>query len=211
MAPGTNPVLRLDFADTHPKEVQTYRPEEVQAMLVTALETDIALLPFLSLGLFCGIRPEGELLKLEWSDIHFGAHPQVVIRPEVSKTRRRRFVDLSENAVAWIETYRQRGGILSGKVVPFSLQILARKRRRNRELAGVRRQIQQGMRHTYCSSWLALHKNVNALVLQSGHDSVDTMWRNYHRGVTEAEAREFWSILPPQEEQRKIIHLGAVL
>jgi integrase len=208
MAPGTNPILRLDFADTHPQEVQTYRPEEVQAMLASALETDIALLPFLVLGFFCGIRPEGELLKLEWSDIHFGAHPQVVIRAEVSKTRRRRFVDLSENALAWIETYRQHGGSSSGKVVPFSLPILGRKRRHNRKLAGVSRQIQQGMRHTYCSNWLALHKDVNALVLQSGHDSVDTMWRNYHRGTPEAEAKQFWSIMPPEAEQRKIIRLA---
>jgi hypothetical protein len=56
--------------------------------------------------------------------------------------------------------------------------------------------IQQGMRHTFCSNWPAFHKDVNELVLQSGHDSVDTMWRNYHKGVTEAEAQKFWSIRP---------------
>jgi hypothetical protein len=49
------------------------------------------------------------------------------------------------------------------------------------------------MRHTFCSNWLALHKDVNELVLQSGHDSVDTMWRNYHKGVTEKEAKKFHS------------------
>ena len=43
---------------------------------------------------------------------------------------------------------------------------------------------------------LALHKDVNELVLQSGHDSVDTMWRNYHKGVTEKEAKNFWAIRP---------------
>jgi hypothetical protein len=64
------------------------------------------------------------------------------------------------------------------------------------------------MRHTFCSNWLALHKDVNKLVLQSGHDSVDVMWRNYHRGVTETEAREFWSIRPPGEGS-KIILLAA--
>ncbi len=53
---------------------------------------------------------------------------------------------------------------------------------------------QPGMCRTYCSSWLALHKDVNKLVLQSGHDSVDTVWRHYHRGTTEAAAKEFWAL-----------------
>lgn len=58
--------------------------------------------------------------------------------------------------------------------------------------------IPQGMRHTFCSNWLALHKDVNELVLQSGHDSVETMWHNYHKGVTEKEAKKFWAIQPPE-------------
>jgi hypothetical protein len=44
-----------------------------------------------------------------------------------------------------------------------------------------------------------MNKDVNELVLQTGHDSVDTMWRNYHKGVTEAEAKKFWSIMPPAD------------
>jgi len=41
-----------------------------------------------------------------------------------------------------------------------------------------------------------MHKDINKLVLQSGHTSVDTMWRHYHRGTTEAEAKKFWAIMP---------------
>jgi len=61
------------------------------------------------------------------------------------------------------------------------------------------RSIQQGMRHTYCSNWLAMHQDVNKLVLQSGHDSAETMWKHYHRGTTKADARKFWAIVPPRE------------
>jgi hypothetical protein len=32
-------------------------------------ENDSALLPFLALGFFCGIRPNGELEEIEWRDI----------------------------------------------------------------------------------------------------------------------------------------------
>ena len=61
------------------------------------------------------------------------------------------------------------------------------------------------MRHTYCSNWLAKHTDINKLVLQSGHDSVDTMWRHYHRGTTEAEAKKFWAIRPKKLGPANII------
>jgi len=54
--------------------------------------------------------------------------------------------------------------------------------------------------------WLAVHKDVNALVLQSGHSNVTTMWENYHRGVKKADAQKFWEILPPTSDE-KIVYL----
>jgi hypothetical protein len=66
----------------------------------------------------------------------------------------------------------------------------------NRKAADIEKWMHQGMRHTYCSNWLAAHQDINKLVLQSGHDSVDTMWRHYHRGTTQAEAKNFWKIRP---------------
>jgi integrase len=201
-----NPIDRLDFADRPRHEVVTVPIDQVSAILQHALENDLELLPFLTLGFFCGIRPDGELLELEWSDVKL-AENEVVIRPEVSKTNRRRFVDLSDNAKAWLAAYAERGGVMAGKVVRYTESELRRHRRANWQAAGIVDWPQQGMRHTYCSNWLAVHKDVNRLVLMSGHDSVDTMWRNYHAGIPEAEAKRFWEITPPTAE-RKIIHLA---
>jgi hypothetical protein len=133
------------------------------------------------------------------SDVVFEENT-IVIRPEVSKTNRRRFPRLSANAQSWLEAYRTRGGGFEGKIVPFTPNVLRKKRRANWSAAADEKAkwIQQGMHHTFCSNWLALHKDVNELVLQSEHDSVDTMWRNYHKGVTEKEAKKFWAIRPPE-------------
>jgi integrase/recombinase XerD len=191
-----NPIARLDFAEVKRKEIETIPSDKVKAMLVHALENDLGLLPYLVFGFFAGVRPDGELQKVEWQDIKL-AEGTIVIRPEVSKTNRRRFPKISTNAAAWIEVYRQHGGTFEGKVAPYSDSELREHRKANWTAAGVTKWIQQGMRHTFCSNWLALHKDVNELVLQSGHDSVDTMWRNYHKGVTEAEAKKFWAINPP--------------
>ncbi|HET9377719.1 MAG TPA: site-specific integrase [Chthoniobacterales bacterium] len=192
-----NPILKLDFAHRVRREVQTIPAPIVAKMLNHAIENDLQLVPFLVLGFFAGIRPDGELQKVEWSDILFDENT-IVIRPEVSKTNRRRFPRLSANAQSWLDEYKRGGGATEGKIVPFTSNILRTKRRAN-WLAAVgenAKWIQQGMRHTFCSNWLAHHKDINELVLQSGHDSVDTMWRNYHKGVTEKEAKEFWAIRP---------------
>ncbi len=195
-----NPIARLDFADRPRKEVETLSHGQVEAMLNHALAADLPLLPFLALGLFCGIRPDGELQKLEWRDVEL-ADKIVTIRPEVSKTKRRRFVDLSDNAKSWLETFVAREGIQRGRIVgDLTESELRTHRTANWKAAGLTAWPQQGMRHTYCSNWLAVHKDVNKLVLQSGHDSVDTMWRHYHRGTTEAAAAAFWVIMPPSDQ-----------
>jgi integrase len=198
MDQGSSPIARLDFADGQHKEVETIPIATVAKMLNHALENDLDILPFLTLAFFCGIRPDGELQKLEWRDIDL-KDGIVTIRPEVSKTHRRRFPEISSNAITWLQAYRERGGRTDGRIVNLSPSVLRKKRRANwKAVAGKKvRWVQQGARHTYCSCWLAMHGDVNKLVLQSGHDSVDTMWRSYHKGVKKAEAKKFWEITPP--------------
>ena len=191
-----NPISRLDFVELSSKEVEVISPEDVARMLGAALENDLDLLPYLVLGFFCGIRPIGELTLLQWSDVDLQER-SVTVRADYSKTKRRRFPDLSENAIAWLEAYRQHGGACEGPINTYSDRVLHIHRQQNREAAGVTHWPNSAMRHSYCSYWLAMHKDINKLVLQSGHTSVDTMWRHYHRGTTEAEAKKFWGIMPP--------------
>jgi integrase len=204
-----NPISRLDFAERPRKEVETLSNKQVEAMLKHALAEDLPLLPFLVLGLFCGVRPDGELQKVEWKDIGL-ADKIVTIRPDVSKTKRRRFIDLSDNAKGWLETFMARSGIQRGRIVGDLTESELRSHRTAnwKRVVGVTEKgkpkqewLQQGMRHTYCSNWLAEYQDINKLVLMSGHDSVDTMFRHYHRGTPKAEAEKFWQIAPPAEAQ----------
>jgi integrase len=190
-----NPIARLDFQELASAEVEVFTPKQVEKMLNYALEHDLALLPFLVLGLFCGVRPAGELEKLSWASVHLTGKPEVEIPASVSKTKRRRFVDLSENAIVWLEAYRLRGGVMEGPVTPYRSQNLRNHRRAAQEAAGIERWIQQGMRHTFCSAWLAKHHDINRLILMAGHSATVT-WENYHRGMSQAETEKFWAINP---------------
>jgi integrase len=199
-----NPIGRLDFAELETSEVEVFTVDQTSRILKGALENDFELLPFFVLGFFCGIRPDGELQKLDWSRVHL-AEKQIVIPPEVAKTKRRRFVDISENAIAWLEAYRRSGGSFSGKIVPCGKSSLTQRRRALQSKAKIDKWIQQGMRHSFCSYWLMKHEDANRLVLQSGHTDADTMWERYHRGVTKADAEKFWAIRPLRRKQANVI------
>lgn len=192
----TNPLDRLDFADIKRKEVQTIPADLVEKMLVDARINEPSLVPFLVFGFFCGIRPMGELTRLKWSDVHFD-EKTVTIRKEISKTGRRRFIDLSENTLAWLSLSNTPPPNAQRKVVPFSWDELREKRESLwRRVAPRRQWIHQGMRHTFCSCWLAKHHDVNRLLLQTGHTSPQMLWDNYHLATKQAEAEKFWSITP---------------
>jgi integrase len=122
----------------------------------------------------------------------------------ITKKRRLRFIDLSANAIAWLEEYTRRGGHVEGLVMPFTPDELRDHHRANwlrvvssdKDGNPKHRWIQQGMRHSFCCYWLALHEDIDRLVIQSGHESKEVMWRNYYRATTKAKAEKFWSIVP---------------
>jgi integrase len=190
-----NPISRLDFVEVRKKETEIIAVDAVKKMLGDALANDLALVPTLVLGFFCGIRPEGELREVQWSDINL-KEKSVTIRPEVSKTAQRRVIDLSLNAIKWLKAFKARGGLMDGTIVPWEEDAFYAHRQSNRERSGVKHWPNSAMRHSFCSYWLAQHGDINKLCLFTGHDHPSTMFRHYHRLVTKVEAKKFWSIAP---------------
>jgi integrase len=204
-----NPAMKIEAEELVRGETEIFHRKRVEKMLARALERDLTLLPYRVFTFFCGIRPEGEMERLEWS--HVSLSDRVVDLPaEITKKKRRRTVDLSENAVAWLQEYTNRGGKMVGRVVPFTPSELRKHHRANYKAAGVRKWIQQGARHSFCSYWLAHNNNdVDRLVILSGHESKEVMWNSYYRAASKAEAAKFWSIIPPKKPDAKVIPFAA--
>jgi site-specific recombinase XerD len=201
----SNPVERLDFAGTHPHEVEIYDVPEIKTLLEDALESDLGLLPFYILGFLCGIRPEGEIEALEWRYVHVkGRKPHVSIPATVSKVRKFREADLSPSAVAWLKEYQSRGGSMEGKVITWAHELLRNHRKASAERAGVK-WIQDGMRHSFASYWLPIHHDLDKLLHQMGHADKATFSKHYHSGIPRSEAAKFWAIRPPQRKEAKIV------
>jgi integrase len=192
--------------------VKVIAPAKVEKILFDAITNDLELVPFLTLAFYAGVRPDGELQKILWSDLDLTAKKHhVTIRPTIAKKRRKRWIDLSANALAWLSEYRARGGRMEDRIVPFSASTLLRKRRRNALAAGITEWPQQGARHTWCSCWLAQHGDINGLVIQAGHESATVMWNNYYQAITPEAAAAFWNIFPPPSEDRRICAVHRVI
>ena len=204
---SANPIQRMDFAGSAPKEVEIYDVSAVEVLLVDALSNDLELLPFYIFGFLCGIRPEKELEGLDWRYVHLDRRKQVAIPATISKTRKYREVDLSSNAIAWLREYRARGGKMQGKVIEWEHENLRKHRKASAGRLNIK-WIQDGMRHSFASYWLPAHHDIDKLMVMMGHVNPDTFSKHYHAGVPRKEAVKYWKIRPPQLPKstgRKII------
>jgi integrase len=184
-----NPVRRLDLSQRDPFEIQLYTVQEVADIMATAEKAGPGLIPFLAVSFFCGIR-RAEALRLDWSaiDLHEGF---VKLPAAITKTRRGRHIDISENCRAWLVARARE----SGRIFPFSENVL---RDRLGDLWDKHkvRTIKHGPRHAFASYWLAKYVDINKLCQFLGHDDPETTFKHYAKAATKREAEKFWAILP---------------
>src|SRR5262249_4468658 len=93
-----NPIVKIDFDQMKSGEVVTLTPKEAESLML-ATDNDIELLPYHALGLFAGIRPF-ELQRLDWQHVDL-TERHIEIVSAVSKTGRRRIIDMESNLAAW--------------------------------------------------------------------------------------------------------------
>jgi integrase len=190
----SNPADRLELIKSKEKsEVSVYHPGDLKKLLDEALKNDKELVAFLVVAAFCGLRPEREAFNLEWKDIHLDdKSPEVLVRPELSKTRRKRNVPLSSNAIDWLKAA---GVKKSGRICDFSEMTLIRKRTKLHEDTSVA-VVKDGMRHGFCSAHLAEHGDITKSLLASGHTDAKVFWQHYYRSMSKEEAAAYWSVKP---------------
>jgi Site-specific recombinase XerC len=201
-----NPISKLDFETIKRGEVVTLSPKQAAALLKT-VELNRDLLPYHVLGLFAGIRPL-ELQRLNWRDIDLD-EGRIEITAEVSKTGRRRIINIEPNLKAWLNHYITAGGGIVGNLVP--LVNLRTRVRLIRSAAGLTDWTQDVMRHSYASYWLAQHGDINQLTLQMGHENPDMLWKHYHKASKKKDAALYWAIMPAPigDGERKIVSIEA--
>jgi hypothetical protein len=178
----TNPVRKVSLGRASRVVPKIFTPEEVHRLLDTVRALDPALLPYFTLGIFCGIRPD-ELKRLPHTCVR-AVDGIVDIPGTVSKTHDRRIVDLSPNAIAWLRSVN--GGLR-----------YARKRRIAIIKAARVEWSHDVMRHTFASYHLQFHGSADKTAAQMGHHgNTKTLYRHYRATVDAESAAAFWQIEP---------------
>jgi site-specific recombinase XerD len=194
-----NPALLVESIKRPRQSVKILPVETVELMLRTAQMHTPDLLPFLCVSLFTGVRRE-ETSKLLWDDFNL-PDKKLIVRAEISKTNQHRPIDLSDNLIAWLETFNRRHGrrVMAG----FTIATLANSRSRLWEHMRLtdsslpKHPPHNVLRHCYVSHYLSLHgpESIWSLTIQAGHTS-QVMFRHYLNIVSKADAERYWNIRP---------------
>jgi len=185
------PVSKDSKADTGQKEPGILTPDEVARLLATCEANDRELLGFYVIALFAGVRPTDELSKLQWNQVFADGGGQIYIPAEVSKTGRKRYVKIEPTLKEWLNHIQPPR---LGAVTPKRNHI--KRRRAIERAAGIVPWPQDGMRHSYASYWMTIHRDEDQCRDNMGHRTKEQLFTHYRQHTTEEEARAFWALTP---------------
>ena len=180
-------------------KIGIYTPKQFANLLRYVDERFVA---FVALGGFAGLRSI-EILRLEWNDIWF-EKGFIEVGRDKSKTATRRLVPICPALEAWLKPRAKE----SGPILPdirnefhFTRLFHAAKGTLNDEKGVPRvKLVHNGLRHSFCSYRMAETKSAAQVALEAGN-SPKMLFEHYRELVTEAEAKE-WFSLDPKKVQR---------
>jgi integrase len=169
---------------------------QAESLLRECRKTSPNLIPWLTLGMFCGVRPE-EIEKLKWADMDM-KHKRITVDAAASKVRRRRTVPLDATALAWLKTCQN--GTPEEFIAPEKTT-LRRQRRALRDATGIE-WVQDILRHTAASYLLQLHQDAPKVAHWLGN-SARILESKYKNIVTPTECKKFWKLTPDNVKENK--------
>ncbi len=185
-----NPVSQVDAVriDYQPPQILTV--DECKKLLGIVRKEYPAMLAWVALGLFAGIRPS-EVDRLKWSDIRGDT---VTIDAAASKVRARRIVSLEPVAVAWVTTARNASGPHPDTAAVSPPHATRRRAlRKIRETMGWDEWPADILRHTAASYLLAHHQDAGKVALNLGN-SPGILLRHYRQLVTREDAARWLAL-----------------
>ncbi len=187
----------------HREAVEIYTPDEMEKLLLAALENDIFFIPPLIVGAFQGLRPaefHAENAKrppLKW-DAFIWSDKILHITGQKIRSKANRDIPLHQPTINWLKPFKH----LKGEMWRFR-QSYTKKMILIRDKAKVR-SIYDGLRHSYASYRIRILKgNLPELAQEMGNSEREII-NSYKRNVTDAEAEAWFSIAPPSDYAEKI-------
>lgn len=202
-----NPIsITIKKGDRKKEPPCVFKQDEWRKLIQTAIHLEdqectkgntYGLLAWVTLGLWCGIRPKAELPNIRWENIHLDEDPEVWVQPHL-KVKHPRRVKIPPCAVDLLKRCKQRNDTITH---PKNL-----KKRWDtlREIAGVAYPVWKPdiMRHTFASMHYAVHQDKGEITKQLGHVTEDVLdhYLNHGKRLKE-QAKEFFSFTASLPDQ----------
>jgi integrase len=185
-----NPVADIKAPKIDKGEVRTLSNQTVvDLMKYVEIFKGGSLVRYFALAIFAGIRPHGELDRLDGNGSRIDLKNGVIkLTAADSKTRRARQIDIQPNLAAWLARF-------PGEIFPTGC---------DRDITAIREQFgfsgddtknRDIMRHTFISNHVQAFDSFAQAALQAGN-SESIIRRDYLNVTTKDEAVAFWQILP---------------
>ena len=180
--PITDGLKNFKLASSAP---EIFTPDQIKKILKATQENEAAMLPYMAIGAFAGLR-SAEIGRLNWSAIDFNSG-YIKIAGEITKTRQRRLVPISNNLRAWLLLHP----IREGKIAPDNHR---RGIARCAKFAKILWK-SNALRHSFGSYRLAEVQDAAKVSLEMGN-SPAMLFKHYRELVTPEQAREWFEIMP---------------
>ena len=174
-----NPAEQLQRLTVDDESPDILTIDQAQEVLMAASQRGVA--SYFALGMFGGLRTE-ELDRIEWSAIK---KKHIDIAGNVAKKHKRRIVEICPTLRSWLDLFPGKDMLKIG--------------RRTRD--SIARSLSfpwphNGMRHSFASYHLALHKNAAFTAHELGHTNPDLLYRHYREVVTHEDAVRYFDLSP---------------
>lgn len=199
-----NPCDGIEQAKEVEKEIKTLPVDQCERLLLAALRKP-AIMPYLVIGLFCGVRP-AEIERMTWSQVDL-EHKTVIVLGRTAKTGSRRVVDMSDNAVRWMRAALPTAKKPEGPICPKGFRMLWYWFKRDlgyrvyrverTDDSSVHEWPHDVLRHSFASYHFAHYNDEAKLQVQMGHRNARTLHRHYRALKMPREAAKFWALSPP--------------
>lgn len=189
-----NPTAKLEPFNLDAFDPYVLTVEECSQILKLCRTDHFEILPLLVLNLFCGIRPsecrrlnssKGRMGNFNWED------NEVIFQAKKTKTKMRRFVEMSDNCLAWLNLQELALPIANSGHKWNSFLRDARK------LLGYEKWPHDCLRHSFCSYGLRNSENAGKVALQAGNTE-KVLFEHYLKLVSKSDAKKFWNIFPEE-------------
>ena len=193
-----NPTTALKVPKEDSLDPSTVTPEQADLILRNAVSMRPEFVPYFTLGLFCGIRPN-ELTILE-ADCMTREEGHVFVGSAKAKTRENRFVTIPDNAKAWLDQYP-----IQDKVCGCPLRGVQKIVSIISKAAGMDSWPRDVMRHSFASYHLALWRDAAKTAHELGHRRDQQMlWKHYRALVTYEAAVQYFGIIPEAQNAQNL-------